>query len=129
MRIVFIRHGEPDYEKDCLTELGLEQARMAAVRLQKENIDVVYSSTMGRALETAQAFCELTGKTVNELDFMSEIRYGKEHHDIENINMFMEAMANGSTAERIGLISVILVMYALVWPGAILLLVLVCIKD
>ena len=58
-----------------------------------------------------------------------EIRYGKEHHDIENINMFMEAMANGSTAERIGLISVILVMYALVWPGAILLLVLVCIKD
>ena len=76
--MVFIRHGDPDYEKDCLTELGLEQARKAAVRLQKENIDVVYSSTMGRALETAQAFCELNGKIVNELDFMREIRYGKE---------------------------------------------------
>ncbi|MCR5059993.1 MAG: histidine phosphatase family protein [Saccharofermentans sp.] len=78
MRIVFIRHGEPDYEKDCLTEKGLEQATKAAVRLQKENIDVVYFSTLGRAVETAQAFCKLTGKTSRELDFMREIRYGRE---------------------------------------------------
>ena len=78
MRIVFIRHGDPDYVNDCLTEKGLDQAAKAAVRLQKENIDVVYSSTMGRAVETAQAFCELTGKNYHELDFMCEIRYGRE---------------------------------------------------
>jgi hypothetical protein len=26
MRIIFVRHGEPDYEHDCLTETGRKQA-------------------------------------------------------------------------------------------------------
>ena len=30
MRIVFVRHGEPDYEHDCLTPAGREQALAAA---------------------------------------------------------------------------------------------------
>ena len=30
MRIVFVRHGEPDYEHDCLTETGRLQAQAAA---------------------------------------------------------------------------------------------------
>ena len=30
MRIVIIRHGDPDYEKDCLTKKGQEQAALAA---------------------------------------------------------------------------------------------------
>ena len=40
MRIIFIRHGNPDYEKDCLTELGHKQAEAAAKKEQerkKEN--------------------------------------------------------------------------------------------
>ena len=36
MRIVFVRHGEPDYEHDCLTPLGRLQARAAAERLREE---------------------------------------------------------------------------------------------
>ena len=30
MRIIFVRHGEPDYENDCLTETGRRQAAAAA---------------------------------------------------------------------------------------------------
>ena len=30
MRIIFIRHGEPDYAHDCLTERGRAQAEAAA---------------------------------------------------------------------------------------------------
>jgi hypothetical protein len=30
MRIVFVRHGEPDYEHDCLTGTGRQQAAAAA---------------------------------------------------------------------------------------------------
>ena len=26
MRIIFVRHGEPDYVNDCLTETGKKQA-------------------------------------------------------------------------------------------------------
>ena len=33
MRIIFVRHGEPDYVRDCLTDTGKEQAAAAAERL------------------------------------------------------------------------------------------------
>ena len=53
MRILFIRHGEPDYEHDCLTETGRLQAAAAARRLEREGIGKIYSSPNGRASETA----------------------------------------------------------------------------
>ena len=30
MRLIIIRHGDPDYEKNCLTELGKKQAKLMA---------------------------------------------------------------------------------------------------
>ena len=38
MRIIFIRHGAPDYARDCLTETGRIQAAAAAERLAGEGI-------------------------------------------------------------------------------------------
>ena len=35
MRILFIRHGDPDYEHDCLTELGRRQALAVSERLSR----------------------------------------------------------------------------------------------
>ena len=79
MRIVLIRHGDPNYEKDCLTERGHEQAELVAKRLLNEGIERIFSSPMGRARQTAQAFADLSGiKDVEILDFMKEIRYGLE---------------------------------------------------
>ena len=54
MKIILVRHGDPDYEKDCLTELGHKQAKVVAQRLLKENIDEIYSSPLGRAKQTAE---------------------------------------------------------------------------
>ena len=36
MRLLLVRHGEPDYEKDCLTDLGIKQAEIVAKRLLDE---------------------------------------------------------------------------------------------
>jgi len=47
MKIVFVRHGHPDYHNDCLTELGHLQAEAAAQRLEQEGIEEIYSSTRG----------------------------------------------------------------------------------
>ena len=33
MRILFIRHGEPDYARDCLTDEGRRQAEAAVRRI------------------------------------------------------------------------------------------------
>ncbi len=76
MKIIFVRHGHPDYEKDCLTSLGHEQAEKAALRLKNEGIEEIYSSTCGRALETAEHTARLISKEVKGLDFMREIKWG-----------------------------------------------------
>ena len=77
MRIILVRHGEPDYEKDCLTEKGRRQAAAAAERLEREKIEAVYTSPMGRARETAEALAERIGiKPVIQLPWMHELSWG-----------------------------------------------------
>lgn len=76
MKIIFVRHGHPDYVNDCLTELGHKQAEAAALRLKDEGIEEVFSSPFGRAVETAQHTARLISKEVTKLDFMREIRWG-----------------------------------------------------
>ena len=76
MRIVFVRHGDPDYRNDCLTPLGRAQAKAAAERLKEEGISEIWSSTCGRALETADYAAKALGLPVKELDFMREITWG-----------------------------------------------------
>jgi len=85
MRIVLIRHGDPNYEKDCLTELGHKQVKVAAQRLLKEGIEEIYSSPLGRARQTAQAFSDVSGiKEIKILDFIQEIRFGREGELYDN---------------------------------------------
>ena len=56
MRLIFIRHAEPDYEHDSVTEKGEREARLLAERLAREKVDGVYISPLGRAQRTAQAY-------------------------------------------------------------------------
>ena len=76
MRIIFVRHGEPDYVHDCLTEKGKIQAAAAAERLRDEGIAEIYSSPLGRARETADATSGALGLPVRTLDFMRELEWG-----------------------------------------------------
>lgn len=84
MRLIFVRHGEPDYENDCLTENGREQARCTAERLRKEKISAIYSSPNGRARETASFTAEAQGiDDIRVLDFMHEIDWGDSRENSE----------------------------------------------
>ena len=76
MRIIFVRHGHPDYINDCLTPLGHKQAEQAALRLKDEGIDQIFSSPFGRAYETALHTAKLISKDVTKVDFMREIKWG-----------------------------------------------------
>lgn len=76
MRIIFVRHGHPDYAKDCLTPLGRLHAEAAAERLKEEPVSRIFSSTCGRALETAQALADVKGLPVEQCGFMREISWG-----------------------------------------------------
>ena len=76
MRLIFVRHGEPDYANDCLTENGRRQAECTAKRLEAEKLAAIYASPMGRAVETASYTARNHGLEVQKLDFMHEISWG-----------------------------------------------------
>lgn len=72
MKILLIRHGEPDYALDCLTENGILQAGKLAKRLKSENIKEAYMSPMGRAQETAHICMDGTGIPLTQCDWLHE---------------------------------------------------------
>lgn len=73
MLLYIIRHGEPDYSRDCLTERGWKQAEAVGRRLAKCGITRVYASPMGRARETAQPLCRELGLEAQIEDWAHEI--------------------------------------------------------
>jgi probable phosphoglycerate mutase len=86
VELVLIRHGlpirvenEPGTPADPpLSEVGREQARRVAAWLAPEGFDVVYSSPMRRAVETAEPLAELLGLEVTIDDELAELDRG--HH-------------------------------------------------
>ena len=53
MLLYVVRHGEPDYSTDTLTELGWQHAEAVSNRMVAVGIEEIYSSPMGRARQTA----------------------------------------------------------------------------
>jgi len=86
MRIILVRHGHPDYANDCLTQLGRLHAAAAAQRLKDEGIQKIFSSTCGRAMETAQHTADLLGLTVEGMDCFREIKWGSADGDLLALN-------------------------------------------
>ena len=73
MRIFIIRHGDPDYERDTLTEKGHREAALLAKRYKDEKIDYFYSSPLGRAKHT----CDYLQKPISAADGYSRAITGK----------------------------------------------------
>ena len=61
MILYIVRHGDPIYETDSLTERGKLQAEAVGKRMLAAGIDRIFSSPMGRAKETADPACRLLG--------------------------------------------------------------------
>lgn len=76
MRIIFIRHGDPNYENDCLTEKGEREAKLLAKRVAKwENISRFYCSPLGRAKQTASYSLAAVGREAITYEWMKEFMY------------------------------------------------------
>ena len=61
MLLYIVRHGDPIYETDSLTERGKLQAEAVGKRMYDAKIDRIFSSPMGRAIQTADPACRLLG--------------------------------------------------------------------
>ncbi len=82
MKIYFVRHGQTKYnilhvhqpEDAELSELGIKQAKILAKRLSKIPIDIIYSSSMRRAKQTAEIINKSLKKKLIYSDFLKEIK-------------------------------------------------------
>lgn len=73
MLLYIIRHGDPIYETDSLTEKGKLQAEQVGKRMFDAKIDRIFTSPMGRAKMTAAPACRLLGLEYTVEDWAHEI--------------------------------------------------------
>lgn len=72
MRIIFIRHGDPDYVHDTITERGRREAEALSRRVLKWETDAFYCSPLGRARDTAEVSLKKIGRTAVVYDWLRE---------------------------------------------------------
>lgn len=75
MRIIFIRHGDPDYVNDTLTEKGRVEARLLSDRVSKWDVKDFYCSPLGRARDTAAYSLDRIGREAVVYDWLQEFYY------------------------------------------------------
>ncbi len=81
MRLLFIRHADPDYKNDSLTEVGKKEANALAEFLSKEEIDAIFVSPLGRAKETLAAYLQSSKTLVKPItkDWLREFNANTRH--------------------------------------------------
>ena len=72
VNLYFVRHGYPDYSKDCLTIHGKIQADRASEFLRNIPFDFIYASELGRAVETASFLSNKINVPIIKLNWARE---------------------------------------------------------
>lgn len=72
MKLLIIRHGDPDYKIDSLTEKGWKEAEYLSQRLARLDITAFYVSPLGRAKDTASLTLNKMGRTAEECPWLRE---------------------------------------------------------
>lgn len=76
MNIYIVRHAEPDYSIDSLTEKGWREAALLGKRLEKITPAYYYVSPLGRAKDTASFTLRAVGASAEEMDWLREFDHG-----------------------------------------------------
>lgn len=74
MKLIFIRHAEPNYEIDSLTEKGWREAELLSQRAIKWNVTDFYCSPLGRAQDTAGCTLKKLGRSAQTLEWLREFK-------------------------------------------------------
>lgn len=74
MRLIFVRHAEPDYSIDSLTPKGRFEAELLSRRLVKLNVKAFYVSPLGRAKDTALPTLKKLERTAEIRPWLAEFR-------------------------------------------------------
>ena len=72
MKLLIVRHGDPDYSIDSLTPAGWKEAELLSHRLKKLDVKAFYVSPMGRAKDTASFTLQAMHRTAEEKTWLRE---------------------------------------------------------
>lgn len=72
MRLMIIRHGDPDYVHDSLTEQGKVEAKLLAEYMAKQEVSAFYQSPLGRAQLTASYTLDKVHRNAQTLEWLKE---------------------------------------------------------
>ena len=72
LKLLIVRHGDPDYSIDSLTEKGWKEAQYLSERLVKVETRAYYVSPLGRAKDTASFTLKKLGRTAVECPWLRE---------------------------------------------------------
>jgi probable phosphoglycerate mutase len=72
MKLLIVRHGDPDYSIDSLTETGWKEAELLVPRLSKLDVKAFYVSPMGRAKDTAAPTLKAMGREAEVCPWLRE---------------------------------------------------------
>ena len=75
MKIIFIRHGEPDNPNQTLTKKGFEEVKALADYYKDVKFDYVYFSPLARAKITAQAILSAKNQSGVEMPWLEEFHH------------------------------------------------------
>jgi probable phosphoglycerate mutase len=74
MRLYLIRHADPDYPNNTITDIGHREAQALATRMSRLGLHRIYSSPLGRARDTARYTAAATGLGISELPWTAELQ-------------------------------------------------------
>ena len=72
MKILIVRHADPDYSVDSLTKKGWREAEYLAERLSKLKVKDFFVSPLGRAKDTASLTLKKMQRTAKEYPWLRE---------------------------------------------------------
>ena len=72
MKLLIVRHGDPDYDIDSLTEKGWKEVEYLSQKLSKLDVKAFYVSPLGRAKDTAAPTLKKMGRTATECEWLKE---------------------------------------------------------
>lgn len=83
MKLLIVRHADPDYERDSLTPAGEKEAEALAEYLKNVPIDYAYLSPLGRAQKTASYTLQAKHMTGETCPWLTEFTYLVKHPDTQ----------------------------------------------
>lgn len=99
MKLLIIRHGDPDYVHDSLTEKGDREAQLLAERISRLDVKDFYVSPMGRAKRTAKFTLEKMGRTAIVFDWLKEFHNYCHKPNVEGESIYWDWLPQDWTIE------------------------------